>query len=175
MAVFTWSGCIAYPFVLIWRFDLLDPANKYEYDWCMWRVMPVCCFALLCNFIAAWSDPGFIEESHYLELPKSMDKVDKPTLERLSTTKECEKCLDNGIKGIYKVEFVHHCRHCDRCVYEMDHHCPWINNCAGKRNMKPFLLFSLYISLFCGLAAYHMSQICWPKFNSKGHGLVSIF
>lgn len=56
----------------------------------------------------------------------------------------------------------------------MDHHCPWINNCAGKRSMKPFLLFCLYINIFCGLILYHMTQICWPKFNSKGHGITSI-
>jgi hypothetical protein len=40
--------------------------------------------------------------------------------------------------------------------------------------MKPFLLFCLYINIFCGLILYHMTQICWPKFNSKGHGITSI-
>jgi hypothetical protein len=157
ISFYTWAGIIAYPFVLTWRFNLLDPANKYEFDWFFWRILPLDVITIIANLVASFSDPGYIEESHYLPLPKSMDKIDKPTLERLSMTKECEKCIANGRKGIYKVEFVHHCGQCDRCVFEMDHHCMWINNCAGKRNMKPFMLFSMYVSISCFLAAYHMS------------------
>lgn len=34
-----------------------------------------------------------------------------------------------------------HCRQCDRCVEDFDHHCPWIDNCVGKKNRVPFTLF----------------------------------
>ena len=35
----------------------------------------------------------------------------------------------------------------------MDHHCPWINNCIGFYNRKPFMLMLIYlvISLLLGL------------------------
>ena len=36
-----------------------------------------------------------------------------------------------------------HCRICDRCVAQFDHHCPYIYNCVGLRNRGWFLLFTL--------------------------------
>jgi hypothetical protein len=136
--------------------------------------MPWNLVALITWLIAAFTDPGYVKAEDYLPLPENMDKVDKATLKRLEETKECDRCAAKGRKGIWKIEFVHHCSSCDRCVYEMDHHCPWLDNCAGKRNMKVFMLFCIYIVIFCACVIIHMTQICWPRFNSKGNGLTAI-
>lgn len=37
-----------------------------------------------------------------------------------------------------------HCRTCNKCVREFDHHCPWLNTCIGCHNYKPF--FCLLVS-----------------------------
>jgi palmitoyltransferase ZDHHC9/14/18 len=34
-----------------------------------------------------------------------------------------------------------HCGLCGCCIERLDHHCPWIGTCIGKRNYKYFLVF----------------------------------
>ena len=52
-----------------------------------------------------------------------------------------------------------HCQCCDRCVDKFDHHCPWLLNCIGGKNLGFFYAFlivtevSLLLSTFCNIAA----------------------
>jgi hypothetical protein len=61
--------------------------------------------------------------------------------------------IASNLKGKqFKYQRCHHCSTCQRCVLNMDHHCPWISNCVGYNNRKYFMLFLFYIILtliFC--------------------------
>ena len=42
-----------------------------------------------------------------------------------------------------------HCKKCDKCIKNFDHHCNWLNNCIGKYNYGYFYLLCFVIILYC--------------------------
>ena len=93
-----------------------------------------------------------------IDLKKDFNEADNSILEISNQNKSqesfnlniCHTC--NEIRPLRS----HHCFICGVCVFKMDHHCPWINNCVGHYNHKYFLLFltwllilSLSILLLC--------------------------
>lgn len=94
------------------------------------------------NSLVAWlraslADPGY--------LPIDLEKP----AEFCGTHRSCRKCKSN-----WKPERAHHCRQCGQCVFKMDSHCFWINNCVGAANYKYYANFLIYSALTAGMTAF---------------------
>ena len=87
-------------------------------------------FILVSSFIlfiiVCMKNPGYIENS-----PVSVARL----YEKYEAHFVCPDCKT------YRPARSRHCLCCDRCVEKYDHHCPWVNNCIGGRNLGWFIFF----------------------------------
>ncbi|EON63964.1 hypothetical protein W97_03193 [Coniosporium apollinis CBS 100218] len=126
-------------------------------------------FYILLNWsytVAVFTDPGspLTSKQGYSHLP-----TDEPRAYTSFTVKSsgdirfCKKCQTK------KPDRAHHCSSCKRCVLKMDHHCPWLATCVGLRNYKPFLLFLIYVSLFCWVCFAASASWVWTEMVSDAN------
>ncbi|KAB5581728.1 hypothetical protein PHYPO_G00179050 [Pangasianodon hypophthalmus] len=61
---------------------------------------------------------------------------------------------------LFQVANCKHCRLCDFCVMDYDHHCLFLNHCVGQKNHRVFLLFILAMIVaqlfFVSTAGYYL-------------------
>eukprot|EP00026_Physarum_polycephalum_P011437 Phypoly_transcript_11663.p1 GENE.Phypoly_transcript_11663~~Phypoly_transcript_11663.p1 ORF type:complete len:396 (+),score=12.81 Phypoly_transcript_11663:41-1189(+) len=106
--------------------------------------------------ICSYSNPGIVtpatEQLYQQSFPYDNMLYDK---------KECSTCK------IIRPARSKHCRICNTCVSRFDHHCPWVNNCIGERNLRWFLSFLLATALLCTYATYLTWRITWGVAKRK--------
>ena len=104
---------------------------------------------LITLIIASFIDPGIIRRFDIKNIAiKERYNMDKQRiasrifhLGHIMTYKYCYTC------GIIRPNRSTHCAECNNCVERLDHHCPWIGHCAGKRNYIYFFIFLTLINI----------------------------
>ncbi|RNA30272.1 palmitoyltransferase ZDHHC5-like [Brachionus plicatilis] len=184
--LFAWSLLIsstgAYCSLVVPRLiDLLDDF----YHWASILVAQSILFLyVVVNFLVAiFRDPG--------RFPKVVISPDDPTFndDTKSPLYKTVMIKKNNVKiklcstcNFYRPPRVSHCSICDSCIDQFDHHCPWLNNCVGKRNYRFFFQFLGYlcvhmILVFCSClyVALKTSPLVSPPVISSISLMVIIF
>ena len=120
---------------------------SYNYIFILYTIL---FFALHSFYLCSVSNPGIIKPKNISSLKK------KYPYDFLFNSEEkfCNKC------NMDKINRSKHCIICDKCIEKFDHHCVWINNCVGGRNIKYFYYF-IFIHWILVTYASILSSFCF--------------
>jgi len=92
------------------------------------------------------TEPEFTPEKFEEQVPLFRPE---PGYNKVIRDRYCQLCKINVIS-----RRPHHCRNCNRCTFEFDHHCSFLNVCIGRRNHLAFMVFLISSIFTSGIVLY---------------------
>lgn len=117
--------------------------------------------------LTSCTDPGIIPRKPILEYLGS-EQHRQFLVPDEENNKLCTTCC------IYRPERTSHCSSCQNCVEVFDHHCPFVNNCIGKRNYRFFLAFLLGVMCSISTAIINLVVFFLSQGGSEINSTVAI-
>ena len=164
--------------VLIPTYFASHTVVPYRYRWGMLHAgLFQCCIFMICwsHLKCMLSNPGTLPRiwpSQLLEKVKELSEIRKlqdKEYKESGTTKGLS--VYHGVASAITINrYTHTMRYLWNCVENMDHHCPWMNNCVGKENHKFFMLFLLYVGLGSGYSIVMTGLRLYTCYASKKIG-----
>jgi palmitoyltransferase ZDHHC9/14/18 len=88
---------------------------------------------------------------------QTKSSINDSNKDQLKVCKICETAVPFKTK-------VHHCKECNICIIDYDHHCPWTSKCIGKENLK---IFYIFVSLTIVLFSYLIYAVIFSKLRAR--------
>ena len=138
--------------------------NEEDQNYCKYSVCVLTSLIFYCYFLAVFTPPSQTNVDKYFEDKNNnilMVQADNPgnEIQDLNSYQwdDCDFCSSK--------KFIRssHCRTCNKCILLRDHHCPYIANCVGFKNMQYFLNFLFWADF--GLLFYVISFIKFQFFS----------
>eukprot|EP01062_Namystynia_karyoxenos_P006870 TRINITY_DN123_c0_g1_i6.p1 TRINITY_DN123_c0_g1~~TRINITY_DN123_c0_g1_i6.p1 ORF type:complete len:364 (+),score=99.90 TRINITY_DN123_c0_g1_i6:69-1094(+) len=163
------SSFVIFPVLLfVPPYAVADPILA-EWPWAWYAARSCAWLSAVLILVVQLMDPGILPRQPPAEpRPDLTDQVNGVKIK----TKWCTVC------NMYPPPRAGHCRTCDVCITEMDHHCRLTGSCIGKRNLIPWLAWVAVTAAaaafaFCGCvyAAYRWADfwswrtLRWERFR----------
>jgi palmitoyltransferase ZDHHC13/17 len=104
---------------------------RWQNTWSIYLIIISGMLTMLFWFITMNTDAGVMRRPKDIDFLKLMQSVDP-----LYLCPECE---------VIRTPRSKHCNVCNQCIERYDHHCPWVNNCVGIKNHRPFMMFLTFL------------------------------
>lgn len=136
-----WPGVLFTSFIIILitylNITLASPPLYYQ--------IILFCLSILAQlflYLTALVDPGLNLHSNLNENDEETHSFLEQQDDKIGNDPFCDIC------GIYQPIGTAHCSYCNCCIDHLDHHCPWMGKCIGKKNMIWFQSFIGVVLLY---------------------------
>ena len=136
-------------------------------------VITIICYVIttFLNVIFPFVDPGIIPKlplkNFIEEIPINSHQYAKERRDGIFMSKEYVQVMKThtlntkfcGNCSIFRPPRTIHCYTCGGCIEKLDHHCPWLGMCIGKRNYSKYFIYIIFLFITSESTLYFVRMV----------------